>query len=180
MRRSTSEYGECLLTCVRHQGAGIPLPAPFRPPTSILFTSPFGAFLPSMLYRHFSESPIELGQCARKTPLSYLERLRAGELDAAQKQKKLLDAYAEELSVKRLEWQNIQVSVVAGARLEPALTPGCHWLLSLPPIRTPQSTFSICSSQTTFTSSSKRAVRSPSQTSASSLISKCFEYRAFT
>ncbi|MGQ2952348.1 recombinase family protein [Agrobacterium sp.] len=50
----------------------------------------------------------------------YLERLRAGELDTAQKQKKLLDAYAEELSVKRLEWQNIQVSVVAGAGFEPA------------------------------------------------------------
>ena len=37
----------------------------------------------------------------------YLERLRAGELDTEQKQKKLLDAYAEELSVKRLEWANI-------------------------------------------------------------------------
>ncbi|TAY09401.1 hypothetical protein ELH92_27515 (plasmid) [Rhizobium ruizarguesonis] len=34
--------------------------------------------------------------------------------------KKLLDACAEELSVKRLEWQNIQVSVVAGAGFEPA------------------------------------------------------------
>lgn len=56
----------------------------------------------------------------------------------------------------------------------------CHLLLSLPPIRTSHSSFSICSSQTTFTSSSKCAVRSPSQTSASSLISKCFEYRAFT
>ncbi|TBD88116.1 recombinase family protein [Rhizobium ruizarguesonis] len=50
----------------------------------------------------------------------YLERLRAGELDTEQKQKKLLDAYAEELSVKRLEWENIQVSVVAGAGFEPA------------------------------------------------------------
>ncbi|SCY92969.1 hypothetical protein SAMN03159288_05312, partial [Rhizobium sp. NFACC06-2] len=38
----------------------------------------------------------------------YLEKLRAGELDTAQKRKKLLDAYAEELSVKRLEWSNIQ------------------------------------------------------------------------
>ncbi|MGY5811704.1 recombinase family protein [Rhizobium sp. LEGMi198b] len=50
----------------------------------------------------------------------YLEKLRAGELDTEQKQKKLLDAYAEELSVKRLEWANIQVSVVAGAGFEPA------------------------------------------------------------
>ncbi|ULJ74171.1 hypothetical protein [Rhizobium gallicum] len=46
----------------------------------------------------------------------YLERLRAGELDTEHKRRKLLDAYAEELSMKRLEWQNIQVSVVAGAR----------------------------------------------------------------
>ncbi len=50
----------------------------------------------------------------------YLEKRRAGELDTEQKQKKLLDAYAEELSVKRLEWANIQVSVVAGAGFEPA------------------------------------------------------------
>ncbi|XHE12569.1 hypothetical protein PCC82_12340 [Agrobacterium deltaense] len=45
----------------------------------------------------------------------YLEKLRDGELDTEHKQKKLLDAYAEELSVKRLEWSNSQVSVVAGA-----------------------------------------------------------------
>jgi len=38
----------------------------------------------------------------------YLQKLRAGELDTEQKQKKLLDAYAEELSMKRLEWANIQ------------------------------------------------------------------------
>ena len=50
----------------------------------------------------------------------YLEKLRAGELDVETKRKKLLDAYAEELSVRRLEWQNIQVSVVAGAGFEPA------------------------------------------------------------
>jgi hypothetical protein len=50
----------------------------------------------------------------------YLARLNAGEIDTELKRKKLLDAYAEELSVKRLEWQNIQVSVVAGAGFEPA------------------------------------------------------------
>ncbi len=50
----------------------------------------------------------------------YLEKLRAGELDTAQKRKKLLDADAEEFSIKRLEWSNIQVSVVAGAGFEPA------------------------------------------------------------
>ncbi|PDT75456.1 Site-specific recombinase and resolvase superfamily protein [Sinorhizobium sp. BJ1] len=50
----------------------------------------------------------------------YLARHESGELDTELKRKKLLDAYAEELSVKRLEWQNIQVSVVAGAGFEPA------------------------------------------------------------
>ena len=34
----------------------------------------------------------------------FIERLEAGEIDTEQKQKKLLDAYAEELCVKRLEW----------------------------------------------------------------------------
>ncbi|MGZ2485118.1 hypothetical protein ACVITL_003641 [Rhizobium pisi] len=50
----------------------------------------------------------------------YLEKRRAGELDTEQKQKKLLDAYAEELSIRRLEWKNIQVYLVAGAGFEPA------------------------------------------------------------
>jgi hypothetical protein len=45
----------------------------------------------------------------------YLEKLRAGELGTQAQKQKLLDAYAEELFVKRLEWQNIQVSLVAGA-----------------------------------------------------------------
>ncbi|CAN7388783.1 recombinase family protein [Pararhizobium sp. LjRoot255] len=50
----------------------------------------------------------------------YLEKLAAGELDTEQKQKKLLDAYAEELRCKYPEWENLQVSVVAGAGFEPA------------------------------------------------------------
>jgi transposase len=50
----------------------------------------------------------------------YLEKLEGGELEDEEAQKKLLDAYAEELSVRRLEWCNIQVSVVAGAGFEPA------------------------------------------------------------
>ena len=50
----------------------------------------------------------------------YLERLRAGEIDTAQKRQKLLDAYAEELRCKYSEWENLQVSVVAGAGFEPA------------------------------------------------------------
>ncbi|MGO7216056.1 hypothetical protein ACC817_25910 [Rhizobium ruizarguesonis] len=42
-------------------------------------------------------------------------QLASEELDTQQKRKKLLDAYAEELSVKRLAWANIQVSLVVGA-----------------------------------------------------------------
>ena len=41
-------------------------------------------------------------------------------MEAATLMEKLLDAYAEELLLKRLEWQNIQVSVVAGSGFEPA------------------------------------------------------------
>ncbi|WP_246723552.1 recombinase family protein [Rhizobium sp. ARZ01] len=50
----------------------------------------------------------------------FIEKLEAGEIETKEKQQKLLDAYAEELSAKRLEWQNIQASVVAGAGFEPA------------------------------------------------------------
>ncbi|QHW11994.1 hypothetical protein FY145_20850 [Agrobacterium tumefaciens] len=49
-----------------------------------------------------------------------MARIASGEIDTEQKRKKLLDSYEEELSVKRLEWSNIQVSVVAGAGFEPA------------------------------------------------------------
>ncbi|MCV9961889.1 hypothetical protein OIU34_08235 [Pararhizobium sp. BT-229] len=44
-----------------------------------------------------------------------LAQLTGEELDKEQKRKKLLDACAEELSLKRLEWANIQVCLVAGA-----------------------------------------------------------------
>ena len=50
----------------------------------------------------------------------YLEKRRAGELETEAQKQKLLEAYAEELLLKRLEWQNIQVSVVAGSGFEPA------------------------------------------------------------
>ncbi|RXT18508.1 hypothetical protein B5P46_26715 [Rhizobium leguminosarum] len=40
-------------------------------------------------------------------------QLASGELDTQQKRKKLLDGYVEELSVKRLAWVNLQVSLVA-------------------------------------------------------------------
>ena len=42
-------------------------------------------------------------------------QVTSGEIDTEAKRKKLLEAYAEELSVKQLEWQDIQVSLVAGA-----------------------------------------------------------------
>ncbi|TAU11465.1 hypothetical protein ELI49_17770 [Rhizobium ruizarguesonis] len=47
--------------------------------------------------------------------VSVAGQLASGELDTQQKRKKLLDAYAEELSVKRLAWANIQVSLIVGA-----------------------------------------------------------------
>ena len=50
----------------------------------------------------------------------FQRRLNAGELDTEAKRKKLLGAYAEELERKKLEWENLQVSVVAGAGFEPA------------------------------------------------------------
>ena len=50
----------------------------------------------------------------------FMARRASGELDTAAKQQKLLDAYAEELSRKYGEWENLQVSVVAGAGFEPA------------------------------------------------------------
>ena len=49
-----------------------------------------------------------------------MARIASGEIDTEQKQKKLLDAYAEELQQKFSEWENLQVSVVAGAGFEPA------------------------------------------------------------
>jgi len=110
----------------------------------------------------------------------FARRVRAGEFNNLSEKLAYLERFRVVLAEAEAEWKLSQVSVVAGARLEPASTPGCHPLLSLPPIRTLHSSFLICSSQTTFTSSSRCAVRSPSQTSASSLISKCFEYRAFT
>ncbi|MFF0951539.1 hypothetical protein ACFYE9_28895 [Rhizobium leguminosarum] len=42
-------------------------------------------------------------------------QLAAGELDTQQKRKKLLKGDVEELSVKRLAWANLQVSLVPGA-----------------------------------------------------------------
>jgi hypothetical protein len=45
-----------------------------------------------------------------------MENLRAGELEREAKKQKLFDAYAEELSAKRLEWQNIQALFRADGR----------------------------------------------------------------
>ncbi|KVK42395.1 hypothetical protein L901_26810, partial [Agrobacterium sp. D14] len=44
-----------------------------------------------------------------------MARIASGELETEEKRKKLLDAYAEELRCKYPEWENLQVSVVAGA-----------------------------------------------------------------
>jgi flagellar biosynthesis chaperone FliJ len=50
----------------------------------------------------------------------FMARLASGELDTEAKKQKLLNAYVEELSRKYGEWENLQVSVVAGAGFEPA------------------------------------------------------------
>ena len=50
----------------------------------------------------------------------FVARLASGELDTAAQRKKLLDAYMEELSRKYGEWENLRVSLVAGAGFEPA------------------------------------------------------------
>ena len=52
--------------------------------------------------------------------LDYQKRWQAGELDTEAKRKKLLGDFAEELERRKLEWANLQVSVVAGAGFEPA------------------------------------------------------------
>ena len=49
-----------------------------------------------------------------------MSRIASGEIDTEHKKKKLLEAYAEELLKKFPEWENLQVSVVAGAGFEPA------------------------------------------------------------
>lgn len=49
-----------------------------------------------------------------------MSRIVSGELDTAAKRRKLLGDFAEELERKKLEWGNLQVSMVAGAGFEPA------------------------------------------------------------
>ncbi|RSC38670.1 recombinase family protein [Agrobacterium sp. FDAARGOS_525] len=49
-----------------------------------------------------------------------MARIASGEIDTEHKKKKLLDSYEEELRRKYPEWENLQVSVVAGAGFEPA------------------------------------------------------------
>jgi hypothetical protein len=49
-----------------------------------------------------------------------LARVEIGELDTEAKRKKLLDRYGEELIKRYPEWENLQVSLVAGAGFEPA------------------------------------------------------------
>ena len=47
-------------------------------------------------------------------------KVTSGELDTDAKRQKLLEAYSEELLMKFPEWENLQVSLVAGAGFEPA------------------------------------------------------------
>ena len=49
-----------------------------------------------------------------------MSRIASGEIDTEHKKKKLLEAYSEELLRRFPEWENLQVSVVAGAGFEPA------------------------------------------------------------
>ncbi|NTA50729.1 hypothetical protein G6L34_21680 [Agrobacterium tumefaciens] len=52
-----------------------------------------------------------------------MARIASGEIDTEQKRKKLLDSYEEELRRKYPEWENLQVSVVAGAGFDLYLRP---------------------------------------------------------
>ena len=49
-----------------------------------------------------------------------MTHIASGEIDTEHKKEKLLEAYAEELLSKYPEWENLQVSLVAGAGFEPA------------------------------------------------------------
>ena len=49
-----------------------------------------------------------------------MARIASGEIDTEEKREKLLGQYAEELRLLYPEWENLQVSVVAGAGFEPA------------------------------------------------------------
>ncbi|MCZ8158656.1 MAG: recombinase family protein [Rhizobiaceae bacterium] len=49
-----------------------------------------------------------------------MTRMASGEIDTEVKKDKLIEAYIDELSRKLPEWENLQVSVVAGAGFEPA------------------------------------------------------------
>ena len=50
----------------------------------------------------------------------FVERLEAGELDSEETKQILIDIYLEELFERFPEWENLQVSLVAGAGFEPA------------------------------------------------------------
>ncbi|PLK68678.1 Site-specific recombinase and resolvase superfamily protein [Rhizobium sp. TH135] len=49
-----------------------------------------------------------------------MTRMTSGEIDTEAKKNKLIEAYMDEMSRKLPEWENLQVSVVAGAGFEPA------------------------------------------------------------
>ena len=53
-------------------------------------------------------------------PNDLMTRMASGEIDTEAKKNKLIEAYIDEMSRKLPEWENLQVSVVAGAGFEPA------------------------------------------------------------
>ncbi len=65
-------------------------------------------------------STIRRQQLIAQQHYDYMEKLKAGELSTVSQKQKLLAVYAEELSDRRRRWDNLRVSVVAGAGFEPA------------------------------------------------------------
>ena len=49
-----------------------------------------------------------------------MAQIASGEIDTEEKREQLLSRYAEELQVLYPEWEDLQVSLVAGAGFEPA------------------------------------------------------------
>ena len=50
----------------------------------------------------------------------FMERVEAGDIDSEEKKEMMLDIYREEFLERLPEWENLQMSVVAGAGFEPA------------------------------------------------------------
>ncbi len=90
-------------------------PTPGHQPAELAIHGRIASILAAMEATTILERQFEL-----RKQHAYIEGIESGRLDSEQKQKEFLDACAEELSVRRLAWGNLQVSVVAGAGFEPA------------------------------------------------------------